>query len=400
MRISTSQLFAQSLNRITDLQSKISDIQNHIASGRRITQPGDDPVGAATVLQIGERMQALTQFDRNGVQAEQRLNQVDDVMSNASTNMQRVQELLLQGRSEALGASDRRAIATEVRERLDILVDLGNSRNASGEYLFAGGSVTTRPFTRDATGNVSYNGDQTTRRIQISEGRSVEESFAGDLALFAVRNGNGSFATAMAAGNTGTAQIDDNVVINIAAFQTHDFRISFTSPTTYDVIDDTLATTIQTAQPYTDGGPVTFSGMQITVFGTPATGDEFLITPSRNQSMFETINEIAVTLETGFSTPAEAARFGFDLDRSIENLAQAAERISALRATTGARLNSIELQRNLHEDVSINLQTLRSELEDVDLAEAISIFSQQMTALEAAQATFVRVQGLSLFNFL
>ena len=206
MRISTSQLFAQSLNRITDLQSKISDIQNHIASGRRITQPGDDPVGAATVLQIGERMQALTQFDRNGVQAEQRLNQVDDVMSNASTNMQRVQELLLQGRSEALGASDRRAIATEVRERLDILVDLGNSRNASGEYLFAGGSVTTRPFTRDATGNVSYNGDQTTRRIQISEGRSVEESFAGDLALFAVRNGNGSFATAMAAGNTGTAQ--------------------------------------------------------------------------------------------------------------------------------------------------------------------------------------------------
>lgn len=400
MRVSTNQLFMQSLNRITDLQSKVGDIQNHIASGRRIMQPGDDPVGAATVLQIGERMQALAQFDRNGVQAEQRLNQVDDVMSSASTTLQRVHELLIQGRSEALGPSDRRAIASEVRERLDVLVDLGNTRNASGEYLFSGASVTTRPFTRDAVGSVSYNGDQTVRRIQISETRSVEESFAGDQALFAVRNGNGSFTTAMGAGNTGTAQISDNNVVNVAAFQTHDFRIRFTSPTTYDVVDDTLATTIQTAQAYTDGGPVSFSGMEITVFGSPATGDEFLVTPSRNQSMFETIDAIALALETGFETPAEAARFGFDLDRSIENIDQAVEKIAGLRATTGARMNTIDLQRNLHEDVGINLQILRSELEDLDLTEAISILAQQTTALEAAQATFVRVQGLSLFNFL
>ena len=71
-----------------------------------------------------------------------------------------------------------------------------------------------------------------------------------------------------------------------------------------------------------------------------------------------------------------------------------------LRATTGARLNTIDAQREANEDASLNLETLRSNLEDVDLTAAISDLARETTALEAAQAAFVRVQDLSLFNFL
>jgi len=39
-------------------------------------------------------------------------------------------------------------------------------------------------------------------------------------------------------------------------------------------------------------------------------------------------------------------------------------------------------------------------LQDLDYAEAISRLSLQTTALQAAQQTFARVQGLNLFNFL
>lgn len=400
MRISNAQIYAQSVNRILELQTRNAETQNQISTGRRINQPGDDPVGAATILQLSERLQANAQFDRNGVQAEQRLNQVDDVLTGASATLQRVHELLIQGRNESLAPSDGRAIAAEVRERIDTLVHIGNTRTASGEYLFGGASVTNRPFTRDINGVVSYNGDQSVRRLQISETRQIAESFAGDLMLFGVRTGNGTFTTSMGAGNTGTAQISDNVVVDSAAYQAHDFRIVFTSPTSYDVVNDTLGANVVTAQPYTDGAPIAFGGMEITVFGTPAAGDEFGVDPAPNQSMFATLEQIATTLETGFANPAEAARFGFELDRSIENLDQAMEKIAGVRATTGARLNAIEAERELHADVAINLQQLRSQLEDVDLAEAISLLAQQTTALEAAQATFVRVQGLSLFNFL
>lgn len=400
MRVTTNQLYTQSLNRIMELQRAATDAQTRIASGKRVLQPGDDPVAATAVMQIEERLAAAAQFDRNGAIAEQRLTQVDTVLGNITSVLQRVRELTLQGRSEALADSDQRAIAAEVREQLDVLIDLGNTRNPSGEYIFAGASVATRPFMRDAGGNVTYGGDQTVRRLQISETRAVAESFSGAEALLAVRNGNGSFVTGRGAGNTGTAQVSDNTLVDGAAFLAHDYRIVFSSATTYDVIDDSAGATVLAAQPYTDGAAITFDGMSVTVFGVPATGDEFTVGPSANQSMFATVRDVAVALETPALNAAGDARFGFDIDRALENLDLAMEKVAELRATTGARLNSIDAQRRSNEDNKLNLETMRSRLEDVDLAAAISSLARETTALEAAQASFVRIQDLSLFNYL
>src|SRR5262249_27772406 len=161
--------------------------------------------------------------------------------------------------------------------QLDVLVDLGNARNASGEYIFAGAQTTTRPFTVDATGTVIYNGDQKVRELQISQDRSVPEGYTGEDAMMAVRNGNGTFVARRVSANAGPGQISDNVVVNGSAYVAHDFRISFTSPTTYDVIDDPLGTTVASAQPYQDGAAIPFNGSKIPVIGAPAAGDQFTI---------------------------------------------------------------------------------------------------------------------------
>ena len=41
-----------------------------------------------------------------------------------------------------------------------------------------------------------------------------------------------------------------------------------------------------------------------------------------------------------------------------------------------------------------------SQIEDIDIAEAASRLSLQAITLEAAQQSFIRIQGLNLFNFL
>jgi flagellar hook-associated protein 3 FlgL len=41
-----------------------------------------------------------------------------------------------------------------------------------------------------------------------------------------------------------------------------------------------------------------------------------------------------------------------------------------------------------------------SQVRDLDYAEALSLLSQQMFGLEAAQQSYARTQGLSLFKFL
>ena len=248
---------------------------------------------------------------------------------------------------------------------------------------------------------VAYNGDQVVRQLQISESRLIAEGFTGSEAFLEIRNGNGDFVAELPpAGNTGTAQISENFVLDPTAYQAHDFRISFTGPTTFDVINDTTGATVLAAQPYVDGSAITFSGMSVTVFGVPVTGDEFLLGPSQNQSIFATMDEVVQALQIDQIDAAATAAFGFDMDRAIEDVDRALDRVLELRATAGARLNSMQAQTDSDAAMGLQLQSLRAKLQDVDLIEAISLLAQQTTALEAAQLAFVGVQGLSLFNFL
>ena len=108
----------------------------------------------------------------------------------------------------------------------------------------------------------------------------------------------------------------------------------------------------------------------------------------------------SATMESAATTTADAARFQNDLDRAIGDIDQTLDRFREVQAVIGARRNTIESQQQANADLSLQLQTIRSKLEDADLIEAVSLLAQESNALEAAQAAFVRVQGLSLFNFL
>ena len=71
-----------------------------------------------------------------------------------------------------------------------------------------------------------------------------------------------------------------------------------------------------------------------------------------------------------------------------------------VQTSIGGRINSIDSQRADNEAKSIHLQQVRSEIQDIDLAEAITNMTFETTALQVSQQTFVRIQGLSLFEFI
>ncbi len=106
-------------------------------------------------------------------------------------------------------------------------------------------------------------------------------------------------------------------------------------------------------------------------------------------SAFEAVDRFAAALETGTVT-------GID----IENIDAALNRALQFQAGVGSRLNAITSQRSVNEDYIHQMTTTRSDLEDLDFADAVSRMNLQMTGLNAAQQTFTKVQGLSLFNYL
>jgi flagellar hook-associated protein 3 FlgL len=69
-------------------------------------------------------------------------------------------------------------------------------------------------------------------------------------------------------------------------------------------------------------------------------------------------------------------------------------------ADTGYQRGQVEAQSDLVAEQIVQLQSMVSERRDVDYAEAATRMRQQLTALEAAQASLARIGELSLFNHL
>lgn len=112
-------------------------------------------------------------------------------------------------------------------------------------------------------------------------------------------------------------------------------------------------------------------------------------TSSGTQNIFETVEQFALDLEN--NTP---------LGTIVADLDLALDHFSTRLSSIGGRLNGITSQREFNEDVILQAEGAKSKIKDLDYAEAVSRFNQQTTALEAAQQSFARLQGLNLFSYL
>ncbi len=87
-------------------------------------------------------------------------------------------------------------------------------------------------------------------------------------------------------------------------------------------------------------------------------------------------------------------------DETLALLDRGLERLDLARAGIGGRMNALDEQRGIHETFSLMMAQERSRIEDLDFAGAVSRLQQQTLALQAAQQTFMKIEGLSLFNYL
>ena len=397
MRVSTSQLFQQGLQTILRQQTEIADSQLRVATGNRMLSAADDPAAAAQVLDLNEALALNHQYERNSNAATGRLALEDSALDAVVNVLQRVRELAIQGNNATLTDPDRQAIAREVEQRLEELLGLANSQDGNQEYLFAGYSTRTLPFTESA-GGFSYGGDQGQRELQIAPGYSVAVGDPGSAVFQAIRNGNGVFATRDDPANVGSGIIDTGSVVNAAAFGSDTYTITFVSGSNYEVRDGNSA--LVSSGPYTSGDAISFAGIQTAITGNPAAGDSFTITRSANQDVFTTVQGMISALSISGNDPASSAMRNNAMNRFLVDVDQAMENILGVRANVGARLNAIENEAAVNEDFEIHLQQMLSDVRDIDLTEAISRLNQQLASLEAAHRSFLLVQNQSLFNFL
>ena len=169
MPISTKLFNDQSVARFNRLSGDIQNTQGRIATGKNVLRASDDPVAAANISFTRDQKVMLDRFNTNIDRARVRLNVTENVLSDSMNVLTRAYELALQGRNDALSAVDRQAIAMEVTQLKNTMMGLANSRDASGNSMFSGFTLTEAPFKRDEDGIIQYHGDRGAHSVQVSE---------------------------------------------------------------------------------------------------------------------------------------------------------------------------------------------------------------------------------------
>jgi flagellar hook-associated protein 3 FlgL len=91
---------------------------------------------------------------------------------------------------------------------------------------------------------------------------------------------------------------------------------------------------------------------------------------------------------------------GNGLNGALQNIDQAMNKALTVRTAVGSRERELDAVTSAAGDADTQYQSRLSGLQDTDYAKAISDLTRQKTALDAAQQTFVKVTGRSLFDFL
>ena len=555
MRISSIQAFNNGVNGIGRNYSDVIRTQQQISSGNRILTPADDPVASVRLLQLEQQHALLGQYKDNLTAAKNSLTQEETTLNSVNTVLQRVRELAVEAGGGALSAEDRKSIAQELEQREGELLNLMNSRNARGEYLFSGHLGKTEPFIRNPDGSYSYFGDEGQRSLQVASSTNVaindngkrlfedvtnadrvlenaginnpalagqvpplpgtsiapvpddeqrvfmsqglvedEDAFnssfrAGEPYSLAFVSGNefriydasgadvtseipggGHIDPLASNGNTinfrgmrfqldvvlqegDNAQDLDQLLADTATpgtpgAGTHSFTLqvaptqlaitrSSTNTSTAVVGSGTISnqavfnSRFPTAgvvlqfngtdfdvysQPYKDGNPilttapitagppdtVSVFGASFEINGAPATGDEFGIKPQfqEQRGILNTISQLRQALEASPTSAAGNLAIRDQVAIALKNLDNGMGQVLEVQTDIGARMNMVETTETDNEDVTLVNKSVQADLRELDYAEALSRLSFQTVVLEAAQQSYVKISGLSLFNLL
>jgi flagellar hook-associated protein 3 FlgL len=397
MRISTTTIQNDAVSQMDALQAALSETEQQLSTGLKVQNASDDPTGMSQVNQMNVEVSASTQYVTNSNTAQTNLQLEEQALSNASNVMQNVNTLAVEANNSSLSAAQRSNIATELQQDLNSLVSIGNSTDSNNNYLFGGYANTSAPFTQSGN-TISYNGSSSVIQVQISENQSISTGDTGATAFMNVPTGNGTFTTAAASTNTGSASIGGGTVTDPTTWAagTGNYTISFTDANGDYTVTDGNGNTVASGT-YTDGDTISFAGAQVTLEGTPASGDSFTIAPAGTTSAFSAISNLITTLN---STSLNSGQLTTQINSAVQQVQNSITNFSNVSASVGSRLNAITTAQSTASSEQTSLKTNISDITDVDYAAATTQLSTEELALQAAEESYASIGKMSLFQYL
>jgi flagellar hook-associated protein 3 FlgL len=410
MRISTNQIYERGVSSLLCQQERTTKLQEQLASGIKVRTAADNPISYAQIEWLSQRVCTTEILQRNCISATDALNLEEAVLTDCSNNLQTLRQIQVQAGNGTLSQVERQALSVEVTDILAQIQAFANSKDNDGNYLFSGGQTSTAPFTLNAAGQYVYNGDSTQRFQMISGSLPIGINDPGDGVFMRIPGGNGAFAVSAATTNTGTASASTGSVTDYSAYVADDYTINFALNTAGNLVAMVTGAASGNVIPssglpddapvYQPGMSLSFNGLTLELFGAPQVGDTFSVTPAQNVSLFETIQNMITNLGLPYNTSVEKAATVTENNQLLEQIDSALLNITDIIASIGSRLNQVTNSQNANEDLIDASDITLKRLREIDPVVVATEFNQELVNLQAAQQSFVRIQGLSVFNYI
>ncbi|MDN3474011.1 flagellar hook-associated protein FlgL [Pseudoalteromonas sp. APC 3355] len=417
MRLSNNLMYQNNINKILDNQQGVANAQERVTTGEKYLTTSEAPAAISQAMLYSNKIQTNEQYTKNIDQLNGRLETEESVLQSINSNIQQAQELTIQAGNGVYTKDDLKTFASELSGIQQTLVNLMNTRSEDGKFIFSGYQDSTQPYQFDsAAGMYTYNGDQGQHQITIAEGVSIKASdngfdtFEKTNARLNVESNTASVSGSITAASVyvdGQAEFDKFHQANynadptaLATANTYSVLVSpgatATDPQTYEIYRDGAALTPAVTGEVTDE-PIDFAGMKIEFEGTAPGQLDFSLEKPGKENVLNTLQALITGLNDG---TLEGDDFQQVLADGLVQLQNASEQVVFTQASLGGRMNALERVSDSNLALDIQNKSNRSNLVEVDMAEAISELTKQETALQASQATFGRLTNLSLFDYL
>ena len=180
MRLSTNMIFDQQVRGISDSQSSWLKVGEQLSSGRRVNNPSDDPIAASRSLVLEQTQAQSSQYSLARTFATQGLSMEENTLTGVTSTIQDAQTLIVNGSTGTLSDDDRGSIATQLEGLRSQLLNLANSKDGNGRYIFAGYKTDSAPFVDNGSGAVTYAGGSDAITQKVDTSRTMTVGHTGD----------------------------------------------------------------------------------------------------------------------------------------------------------------------------------------------------------------------------
>lgn len=406
----------ESFNR---LSGDISDLQARISSGKNDPRPSVDPMRAAKLSAVTEQRGSIDRFRDNAQLAADRLTHADLAMTEVQKITTSYQQIALRAASDTMTEEGIAGLRAEALSLRSALLSAGNTRDTMGMPIFAGfGSA--QPFV-DGPGGVTYIGDGGRPTLRLNETSTLATGLNGAEVFGSVpTQGQSSNLFDMVDDLISTLSLPlqpsrpSHMVKETALFTPAAGR----KPETLSFTLSGPAGSATVSAELVKGAPgplldaVNAQSIATGITATLAPDGESLILTSKGDIRLSNLSSTRTDRSPlGTLAPSDAAGdttgklqtlrdSRLSADRMVGAFNDAVSHMASQHAEVGSLAALADSHASVLTDRRLRIDQAVAGLEDLDVAAAITRLQSLLLTEQAAQQSFVKINGTSLFDYL